>query len=183
MFQSGKEKPQTHQKNTSRPEQTGAVIHGDLFDLPKECEGATKGALFVDSGTSNSWLYFINGKTEQHLAPVIKHLLSTVVSDGYTPRQIWYDGESAIRGNVIEDILEQYDIELKLTPDSQQNLAETKIDKLRTMAKHMVHDRSLDDTFWVHAFRYANMISTMIPHSRLESRTGISNICETRRHH
>ena len=81
------------QRNATRPEQPGAVIHGDLFDLPKECEGATKGALFVDSGTSNSWLYFINGKTEQHLAPVIKHLLSTVVSDGYTPRQIWYDGE------------------------------------------------------------------------------------------
>mgnify|MGYP006128769977 FL=1 len=156
-------------RNSMRPTEPGAEIHGDLFTIPKEC-GYTTCALFIDSATSNKFTYFLNSKKETDLAPVIEHLFRTIKSDGFTPRKLFFDGEKAITGSLITRTLANHGVQHVLTADSQQNLAEATIPKLRRMANHMLHDRNMGEEYYRDAIRYASQIMSIIPHTRLGGR-------------
>ena len=156
-------------RNSTRPIDAGAEIHGDLFTIPKEC-GYTICALFIDSATSNKFVYFTNGKKETDLYPIIEHVLTTIKSDGFTPRKLFYDGEKAITGSRITQLLTAHGVQHSLTSDSQQNLAETTIPKLRRMANHMLHDRNMGNEFYRDAIRYASQLMSILPHTRLGGR-------------
>ena len=158
------------QRNIQRPATPGSDIHVDLFKLPQNSK-YPRALCAVDSATAWSWLIFLPSKNAKDVVPAIKKLFSTIKSDGYTPQRLYADLESAIKSKQIGAYFDNNNITWIQTKASQQNLAETKTGKLRTMAKKLILDRHLSDSFWVDAFRYANQISLVLPHTRLGMRT------------
>ena len=162
-------------RNANRPSEPGSEIHIDLFSMPKGSK-APRGMIAVDSATGWTWLFFlhtIRGKSKSAtvVLQALTKLISIVKSDGYHIRKIYSDKESGVHSRAAQDLYTKNNIELRVTKASQQNLAETKIGKIRKIAKHMLLDRSLDNAFYDDAFRYATQISLLLPHSRLGGRT------------
>ena len=160
----------TVQRNLQRPATPGSDVHIDLFKLPANSK-YPRALCAVDSSTAWSWLIFLPSKNAKDVIPAIKKLFATIKSDGYTPQRIYADIESAIKSKQMDEYFVSNNITWVPTKDSQQNLSETKTGKLRTMAKKLILDRHLSDAFWVDAFRYANQISLVLPHTRLGMRT------------
>ena len=93
-------------------------------------------------------------------------------------REIRFDGASSIWGlRQYEDLTalmnewsKKRNIKFVLTPESEQNLAETRIRQLQKSAKAMRMHAKLDYTYQIHAFRYANNTSVLVPHEALGGR-------------
>ena len=170
-------------RNATRGDRNGQIIHVDIMYLPIDKKVATASpqtsmlrktmaVVAVDSTSDFSWIVYISNNTTSALQSALQIILSKIKSDGYTPQKLRSDGEKGVFSDSTKKLLrEKYQVEVELTADSQQNLAEMKIKALRHKAKHMMKHRFLSVEFTHRAFTYANLLLILEPKSRLGGRT------------
>ena len=166
-------------RNATRGNVPGSILHVDLMFLPipkpKRSEPAFSNYVAVIAKCYYSgftFIAFIPGKKEGSIKAALSAIFSRIRADGHsTPTHIFTDGEKGIHSKATRAWLNSQEIQLRITADSQQNIAESHIRHLRRKAKHMLAHRHLGLHFVYDAFRYANMVMSLIPSTRLGGRT------------
>ena len=146
-------------RNCKRQENVGH-FHCDIMFLSKEAK-FTSAIVMVDEKTRYTHLRFIDTKsfTSEEAISCFNDLRACVQEYGHTIRSIRWDGEQAIWSDKFGKYLDRHNITRDRNTSSEQNLAESKIGKIRAKAVRLLYDRDIPrDLFEHYAYRHATML-------------------------
>ena len=161
----------TEERNATRPTQIGHV-HADIAKLPSGAEFKAM-TLFVDAKSRYTHAVFDEKlkPTSQRATENIKHIQIRYSMNDNSVKSLRFDKESGYIAENTKAYLNQQKINLEINRSSEQNLAESKIAKIRDKAQSMIHDRNIPAKLKPYAFRYAVQVANLTPTDGLGGRT------------
>ena len=121
----------------------------------------TSALVMVDEKTRYTHLRFIDTKsfsTDEAIS-CFDDLRACVQEYGHTIQSIRWDGEASIWSDKFGKYLDSHNITRDRNTSSEQNLAESKIGKIRAKAVRLLYDRDIpQDLFEHYAYRHATML-------------------------
>ncbi len=121
----------------------------------------TSALVMVDEKTRYTHLRFIDTKSfsTNEAISCFDDLRACVQEYGHTIQSIRWDGEASIWSDQFGKYLDSHNITRDRNTSSEQNLAESKIGKIRAKAVRLLYDRDIpQDLFEHYAYRHATML-------------------------
>jgi hypothetical protein len=165
------------ERNADRPNELGDIVNFDFRDFGgmATIRGYRYGGVFVDQATRYTWYVGTTSKNGSTITSITKTLSKTIERDGGKMKEFVSDGERAIAtSQEFADFCNENGIKRRIATSVdhvKQNLAESKICVIRSMARQMLSHRNLEDKYTALAEQYATFLTNILPTSALGGRT------------